>query len=1070
MLRSENPRPYSPELLAPSQDSGGGIADAHIHPSDTSFAHRNSFEGLFDEFKKSISKARSLPESKKLTSLFSLTEELWRIIDRSKELALTSTNLGEDETRAALYETAVHIFSSSSTAHKQQHLWNAFFAPEIVRKVGIQPACEALRLGLLRATVPNLTVQNLISTIYAIAPHAKDQLIDTFRSVDKVRNSVTEPIVTKLLETQQGGAQKSFLDSSGISRDWSIRSFQWAANNERACPSHIAQGVVLRLRQERELLESQPTKTSDSLKLISGSRYDARYEILESLSNQIITALTMATEVSVYEHILGSSSQYFDNLHKILVGAFTHAVSETRSWTKQDLAVFHFLIEKIAQNYSLSDSSTLVSSLLSLPGLPATDARRAMLLSACWLDSTKNVAEVIAQFRTHFPRAKIPSVYSIASEVDPVVNASIRAEQILKIDWKYSAGNHFQYKIIKPLVAALTTPAVGKFIDFLFYELDSAPEEKRVALVNILFSFCDTKYSSRQPSPQTERLFGRLVTHPSVSDSAIRQLGYMNDSFKRILVIARPWLTEFGLTSSKLREGTYLFLRAHASKKNPEEQSIRLPGGPIPELRIAGILGPFIKDATSLPVITRLKDSGQLQRHIHELLLFDQSNNYSIDTLTELTQNLIEYRESLPSRDPRTWYQCFPVSRVDRVKTKIDASIAKSNMAIIGGGPAGLTMAALRAQLGYFPEATTLFEPRKELGGIWTQANVIKEGHNSFRGMSVLGATLRASENRPGEELLDYLKALEKMVPHSSISDHSVQSVEYDCSSKRYVVTSRKGGGVCTALFDSVLIATGNAQAKPLSDLTIPNNFHTFPKASFIRWQNQIPLEHYSRFEDTAPVVIGLGNSALTMMGEFLKMKEAGVNVRPHFLTDLPKVVIDHPGDAWEDSQGIIYHPLYRHPGNLSGVAGDVNHLAQRFLQARNLGWIVSDVEDMRLVTYSPHSSQMNVTYGGGQFLRINDIPAFFLLIGYKNNVQLLKRFGCTLNESNGEVEYNPLTGQVVEALDRDGPSRLFIAGAAASRSGDRNQEVIPGMTRTIMHIAVTEMLQAYVRQLDSTE
>jgi hypothetical protein len=362
--------------------------------------------------------------------------------------------------------------------------------------------------------------------------------------------------------------------------------------------------------------------------------------------------------------------------------------------------------------------------------------------------------------------------------------------------------------------------------------------------------------------------------------------------------------------------------------------------------------------------------------------------------------------------------------------------------------------------MGYLPSSTTIFSQAPTLGGIWRQRNVVDEGHNTFRAASLFGARLDANEPRPGSELVSFLDQLAGDEVKSQLHQGEVTRIQFRKEDEKYVVFGKNGKNeVIVGLFDSVLICTGNRKARPLNSRVMRTNIDSVERAPLERWQREIRPDEYKEFEAKSPIMIGLGNSTMAMIEEFMKMQSAGHRVNPRILTHLSFDLLRDPGKVIQTGDGEIQGPLYRNPSGLNRVAGDIGRIQGRLDYALQQGWIITDVKSWHVTD--------NRQDGGGDLsiavstksekVVIDRVPRIFGLIGYQNDPEMMNRFGCKSDPKTGIVKFDPRTGRVYEKSSAG--NRMYVAGTAASSNIDRNQEVIPGMLRSIPLIMFSELL-----------
>lgn len=464
--------------------------------------------------------------------------------------------------------------------------------------------------------------------------------------------------------------------------------------------------------------------------------------------------------------------------------------------------------------------------------------------------------------------------------------------------------------------------------------------------------------------------------------------------------------------------------------------------------------------------IQRLLDRGQLATHVNQLLLTQESSGLNPEIINNVARLLLAKAAADPSKamsfvGPSA---IWPRPTLPAPGTRVDPKTADSSMIIIGDGPAAITMGVLRHSLGYGRDRTTIISPSGKLGGIWTFPNVVSEGHNTFNSIEVLGHQLRAVEPRSGADLQTFLERLQREMPlETYVQRGSGRSVKFDPVSEKYQVNFEFEGNLVTQEADSVLLCTGNRFPRQLNDGPMQTNANVITHLGIARWQEQIKPEDYPSFHNTRPIIVGFGNSAIAMIGEFMKMREVGIDVNPVILTHYSQLALDNPTQFVQNKGAEIEGPLFRGRFNLTKIAGDIPRIRERYDYALRNGWVVAGVRSWN-VGYNGEQKRDNlnvqVITSDGKVKVVDKVPKIWALIGYKTTADGLEKFGVKLDPTTELPLMNPLTGQAQTSFKGD-PGRLYIAGNAASRPGDRNQEVIPGMLSSITRIAFSEIVNS---------
>ena len=449
---------------------------------------------------------------------------------------------------------------------------------------------------------------------------------------------------------------------------------------------------------------------------------------------------------------------------------------------------------------------------------------------------------------------------------------------------------------------------------------------------------------------------------------------------------------------------------------------------------------------------------GNFSEYAAALLLGNPFRADDVDAIFQ--QHGISMRSSDLGEPPITW----PSKAIPSKEPAVPRYMRSQKMVIIGDGPAAILLARLRHELGYDPKATKVLSKHGKLGGIWEQPRVLEEGHNTFNETQAFGATLPTTGGRSGAQMKRFLSDVAgSAVPHMLVHGEATK-VDYDLLRKRYVVHYRgQISGVLEG--DSVCVSTGNRIGKTLDHGPMDTNADEIPRIDvrMKRWQEPIPPEKWKEFEGTRPLIVGLGNSAMAVIGDFIEMQRNGVDVHPLVLTHHSAQALEHPREVIRrKDSNTIEGPLARHPSNLSRLALDIASVEERYRYALQNDWIIPSVKQwmIDLEAFERDRTVKVTITAAGRKKMVVDVPIIYALIGYQNDPKHMSDLGCTVDEESGFVQYDPLTHRVKSNLVGN-PDRLYIAGAAGATE-NRNEEVIPGMMRSIQAIALAEIVAAY--------
>lgn len=489
--------------------------------------------------------------------------------------------------------------------------------------------------------------------------------------------------------------------------------------------------------------------------------------------------------------------------------------------------------------------------------------------------------------------------------------------------------------------------------------------------------------------------------------------------------------------------------------------ALEVPHEPGPLERVTLVLQSLSRTESGLAGLRRLEREGLLAPVITQMLLHPDERLHDA-TLNATIRAVLAQKPQGDIVHPHG-IKLWPTNIMRAPSLHVGPVLGASRMAIIGDGPAAIFTARLREELGY--NDTVIVSPKGQLNGIWNQRNVVDEGHNTFRSVEAFGAKLSVQPPRHGVEFTAFLDKVSEGIPEDRIFHGSVTGISFDKRSNKYRLTLQQEGRTTTQEFDSVAIATGNSMPKPLDHGPMQTNAHTIPNLRMARWQQQIPAEDYVKFENTSTVIVGLGNSAIAMIGEFMKMERAGIKVNPVILTHYSKRALENPTKIVLNDEGGAEGPMYRTRANLNRIAGDIAEVDNRFQHALKSGWIVPGVRrwDVELQGSAPAEGvSIRISGVNGLSRVVERAGKLWVLIGYQGRPDVLTSYGCRVDPDTGRSVIDPMTGRVSTTLGDNG--RMYAIGAVASRAEDRNQEVVPGIMRMVPQMLFADLIAAQVR------
>lgn len=388
----------------------------------------------------------------------------------------------------------------------------------------------------------------------------------------------------------------------------------------------------------------------------------------------------------------------------------------------------------------------------------------------------------------------------------------------------------------------------------------------------------------------------------------------------------------------------------------------------------------------------------------------------------------------------------------------LDELSAHQRFAIIGGGAAGLMLARYRKELGCPPECVTLFESGR-LGGIWNNSDVTDGGHNTFAPLDICG--LRLTGPSDGRDVQRFLGHIAKEIPASSVRPSRVEGVRYASERQTYFVSS----GESEEEFDAVCLCTGIGEPISLDSGPMMTNAHRFAdRLPIARSQKTIPAQDWERFHGTRPLIVGLGNSAMRMLQQFVQMQQADVDVQPTILTHFSREALEHPDQPLIPSPSGFPVSLFRSSAHLRGIQADVPGMEELYWHAYWHGWIRSGVQSWNVAedTIGSGSLAADITYANGDHQqgsdRVDAIPEIFVLTGYRPPPDFLRKLDCDLDQ-NGCLVRDPHTGRV-RASEEGFGSRLYALGGVARG----NSSVLPGIISDAGKVIFADCIAAHAR------
>ncbi len=497
------------------------------------------------------------------------------------------------------------------------------------------------------------------------------------------------------------------------------------------------------------------------------------------------------------------------------------------------------------------------------------------------------------------------------------------------------------------------------------------------------------------------------------------------------------------------------------------EKRVNIVPKPSDTDRLIRFVTAFAESDDDLAAIDHLIKTGTFGLYADALLA--ETNDLNHPTIRTRIQKLLQlFRENSVRSPESPWGGAltWPKTHVPDTLPKVDEHTAEVSMGIFGDGPAALAHANLRGKMG-FTHTTILGRTKRQdpKRGIWNQDRVVHRGHNTFATVRAFGARLPADGQRSGQEMEKFLDTVALGLHRSGFREGLVTDVRFDRASEQYVVTIQRDGRSEELAFDSICISTGNALPRSLDAPGSPmtTNAHEV-RAPMKRWQEPLSDKHKEQFSGRRPIVVGLGNSAMEMIEEFLQMEKDGIPVHPRILTHLSRSAIDNPNSVVTNPSGALEGPLFRHPSDLSKLAGDIPKISDRFFDAKVRGWLMPGVRRWEVHFKNPDRREgmyllvEREEYGEKLTTRIDDVPMIYALIGYQNDTERLRSWGCKVHD-DGTLDFDPVTHRVRTTMNDNGG--VYVLGAAASTKHNRNAEVIPGMLRDLGELVFTEIIRA---------
>ncbi len=411
---------------------------------------------------------------------------------------------------------------------------------------------------------------------------------------------------------------------------------------------------------------------------------------------------------------------------------------------------------------------------------------------------------------------------------------------------------------------------------------------------------------------------------------------------------------------------------------------------------------------------------------------------------------------------------------------------------ILGAGPAGIIAARTLQQLGF--SKITVFDPRGEYGGIWTQPNVTGLSKNNPAAMEAFGYRVERtpdSAKGSGGEVKEFLLGIVRGDGISGgrqlpdVTKAEVIHVDND-GALSHRVTYRQGDQQHSQEFAIVINAIGAGKPLPVSR---PSHMTTDPesaKHAGTRWQKEFKPGELDKAQGKTLTFIGLGNSTAEMLlqvraynqqfkhlpFEERQAKEVNVRVLTHYPFD--RIVPDRFGriGAFRD---------LRHP-NLTQLAGDLPSIRQVFEEARDSGQIVPGVHEWHIIEKEEDDPSDGSKKNKTKYIQVHwilpgdednpdgaveefpfDEKHFFTLIGYGHSPERLNALGVTVVDPDAREVRHDWDGEVQIEPEAEGDTGIPIPGyfTLGAVRGGQNDEVIPGILFDMPDTALSIIFRA---------
>lgn len=379
---------------------------------------------------------------------------------------------------------------------------------------------------------------------------------------------------------------------------------------------------------------------------------------------------------------------------------------------------------------------------------------------------------------------------------------------------------------------------------------------------------------------------------------------------------------------------------------------------------------------------------------------------------------------------------------------RIELSFSNVPVAIIGYGAAGLLVDSALRHFGFRPD---VYEKRREVGGIWSQANVSGGTRNNPFDLTFGRLQLPAAPGG-GAEVAQFLNELAKNRRDRGFStiEATVRRVEPGVLGHTLHFQEGKPKS-----YPIVINAIGLGTPKSVSD---DRRMTTSSTNGAQRWQKQLTAKEV---EGKQYVFIGLGNSTAEMLTQMHYFMDQGVDCDYRVLTHYPEEAVRNPNSTVTTERGTFRVFRDLSVPNLVDYQGDLPQARADYFRALHEGKIIADVR-----RWEKEGETMMVYHGqrGTITLKVK-CDALFTLIGYGHDQGVYEAMGLRYSSQDrcGHFDYD---GEVIRVPgEADAEKRLakgyYGFGAILDSPHDRNAIVLPGMLHRLGDLVFGVIIRA---------